>query len=722
MQTLRPMDSCPDRTPSLTHSGASSINSDPLPLDLASSADPCSEPVERPLPPLPKDALPNAMFIPHERYKFPPSAAEPGAPPRTKPPPKSASPRTKARAWHHMHRRAVWSLRNPRILARLLHFMPWSDLNAFLATCSHIRRIWDNRELRDVILSQYVHGYRHALRHRDLALFQDVDLTIQDLDLLRSSYLSLCPLIDGPDKCILRISSSVLSQQVPLHQYPVHALSVISKPPSLYNDSTAESPSSKFTDQLVALALTHSRFVLLLQSIVHSSPLPLPIDCDPPKLQPRFPMPNFTSASSPHGIRELTFPAPLAFPTEVGEIQPMFSTPSVEEKRPKSKDIARSRLSIPSPLSREVTSRFGGSAPSFPSEHMDHSNPRRSRKLSIFGGRNPPPPPAAEPRFLKYYEAGWRKASQSSRKASLSLAPRGIDCGSEEETSRRFTVTHKRSASMDMSSSASSISSASSPSSARRAPNDVYVPDSPHDLFAATSRIRAPVLHVFVPCSALTPEIITACEEQLIAADLWHHLSTGDVVCNLGYVPPPTDDGTERNRGEDKADTRITWLLFNDQALRPFTPPAPPPLSDPLSLPTPFYYTHLLRAQACPQFAFAPPGGGSVPELTLVRTTCRVSSPLTPGGWATAQKYMWVARARVGMGFVAVDDGLGEGWRGEWVLEADGTQEGRQTLIDCLSGASGDVFVWEMIREKSGGGRIWLRYVVLWIVNRDRTY
>ncbi|KIK16121.1 hypothetical protein PISMIDRAFT_686668 [Pisolithus microcarpus 441] len=65
------------------------------------------------------------------------------------------------------------------------------------------------------------------------------------------------------------------------------------------------------------------------------------------------------------------------------------------------------------------------------------------------------------------------------------------------------------------------------------------------------------------------------------------------------------------------------------------------------------------------------------------------------------------------MGFVDVDDGLGEGWRGEWVLEAEGSTEGRQTLIDCLSGVSGDVFVWEMIREKSGGGRLWLRYVLL---------
>ncbi|KAL4064401.1 hypothetical protein V8B97DRAFT_2023430 [Scleroderma yunnanense] len=691
MPTLLPMDSCPDRTPSLTHSDASSVNSDPLLLDPASAG----PQVERPLPPLPKDhsarlSLPNGMFIPHENPMFPIDTTEPGAPPRAKPPPKSASPRTKTRAWQHMHRKAVWSLRNPRILAHLLQFTSWGDLNALLATCSHIRRIWDNRELRDVILSHYVHGYRLAIRYRDLALLQDIDLTIKDLDLL------------------------MLSQRVPLHQYPMHALSVISKSPPPYDDFAEETPSSKLTDQLATLALTHSRFVLLLQSIVHSSPLPLPIDYDHPKHHPQFPLPSFTGASSPHGIRELTFPAPLAFPAEVDEIQPTTSpaAPPAEGRRPESRNIARSRMSNPSPLSREVTSRFGGSAPSFPSlAHMENK-PNRSRKLSIFGTRNPLPPPATEPRSLKYYEAGWRKASRTSRTAPSSLISRGIDHASEEEEiSRRFTVTHKRSASMDMSSSASSISSASSPSSTRRVHNDVHAPDSPHDLYAATSRIRAPVLHVFVPCGTLSPEIITACEEQLLTADLWQHLSTGDIVCNLGYVPPPTDDDIDGNRDGDKAAPRTTWLLFDGQALILFTPPTPPPLSDPLSLPTPFYYTHLLSAQECPQFAFAPPGGGSVPELTLVRVTSRVVSPRSPGGWATAKKYMWIARARVGMGFVDVDDGLGEGWRGEWVLEADGTQEGRQTLIDCLSGVSGDVFVWEMIREKSGGGRIWLRLI-----------
>lgn len=680
-------DPFPDRTPSLTNSDASSSNSDPLPSDPAMTADPARD--ERPLPPLPKELSRNSIHradmsnhIATDRRSFPPDTNESGAPLRQKqPPPKPASSRTKSRAWHHMQRKCTTALRNSRILAHILYFTPWSDFNSFLATCSQIRRVWDIRELKDVILSHYVDGYRHALRHRDLALFQDVDVTIQDLNLL------------------------LLSQRVPLHQYPMHALGILS---SL--DPEQQFTTSELTDRLVAFALAHSRFVLLLQSVVHSSPLPLPIDSDPLKPQSRLPS---SSTSTPHGNRELIFPAPLAFPSEIEGVQSSDSlgSPLANGTPRKSMDSSRLRLSNPSPLSREATSKFGGSAPSFSSSTLiDPNRTQRPRKLSIFGGKNLPLPPPTEPRALKYYEAGWRRASRSAKTAPSSPLSRGVV--SDDDVSRRFTASHRRSASIDVSSSASSISSSSSPSSLRPPNGDARAPDSPHDLYSATSRIRAPVLRVFVPCTALSTQAIAACEEQLLAAELWQHLSTGDIVCNFGYVPSSSEHGpADGSTDNDKADPRNTWLLYNGGTLVPFSPPASPPLPDPLSLPTPFYYTHLMSSQACPQFAFSPPGGKGVPELMLVRTACRVQSPASPGGWATAKKYMWIARARVGMGFVDVDDGLGEGWRGEWVLEAEGSTEGRQTLIDCLSGVSGDVFVWEMIREKSGGGRLWLRFI-----------
>ncbi|KAI6042597.1 hypothetical protein EDC04DRAFT_969269 [Pisolithus marmoratus] len=674
-------DPYPDsRTPSLVSSDASSSISDRLPSDPALTADPARD--ERPLPPLPKDTARDSIrhvdmsATVNDRRRFPPDTTEPYAPLRQKPPRKLASSRTRVRAWQHMQRRCTSALRNSRILTHILCFTPWSDFNSFLATCSQIRRIWDIRELRDVILSHYVDGYRHALRHRDLALFQDVDVTIQDLNLL------------------------LLSQRVPLHQYPMHALGILS----------SHDPAEQLSERLVAFTLAHSRFVLLLQSIVHSSPLPLPIDSDPLKHQPRFPLP--TSLSAPHGNRELTFPAPLAFPSEIKGVQSSDSLgfPLTNGTPRKSLDTPRLRMSNPSPLSREATSKFGGSAPSFSTSTLiDPNRTQRSRKLSIFGGKNPPPPPPTEPRSLKYYEAGWRRASRSAKTAPSSPSSRGIV--SDEDISPRLTGSYRRSASIDVSSSESSISSSSSPLSVRLSNSDTRAPDSPHDLYAATSRIRAPVLRVFVPCATLSPQAIAACEEQLLAAELWQHLSTGDVVCNFGYVPSPSEHSPDGSKDSDKTDHRNTWLLYDGGTLVPFIPPAPPPLPDPLSLPTPFYYIHLMSSQACPQFAFAPPGGKGVPELTLVRTACRIRSPGSPGGWAMAKKYMWIARARVGMGFVDVDDGLGEGWRGEWVLEAEGSTEGRQTLIDCLSGVSGDVFVWELIREKSSGGRIWLRFI-----------
>ena len=55
---------------------------------------------------------------------------------------------------------------------------------------------------------------------------------------------------------------------------------------------------------------------------------------------------------------------------------------------------------------------------------------------------------------------------------------------------------------------------------------------------------------------------------------------------------------------------------------------------------------------------------------------------------------------------------LGEGWQGEWVLEAEGTKEGRQNLLDAVQASADGTTkrgLWEVARDKSGGGRIWMR-------------
>ena len=108
----------------------------------------------------------------------------------------------------------------------------------------------------------------------------------------------------------------------------------------------------------------------------------------------------------------------------------------------------------------------------------------------------------------------------------------------------------------------------------------------------------------------------------------------------------------------------------------------------------------------------------------LFRST-RVASPQSPLGFAMAKKYMWLARipnAGYTPTVVAPVEGLaggsaeslmpGDGWKGEWVLEAEGTKEGRHNLIDSLqAGENGETKrgMWEVLKEKSGRGRIWMK-------------
>lgn len=474
----------------------------------------------------------------------------------------------------------------------------------------------------------------------------------------------------------------------------MHALAALSRSPP--HPSPTSSAAAAMTSRLATFASTHSRFVLFLQSLVHSSPLPLPIDFDLPRQPSRFPSPS-APGSPPRVLRELTFPAPLSFPSDIPNIQPSDASThsSSDHRRPSS---------VPRPPTSPLSRADATAQPPIKA---------RKRRVSIFGPSHSPPPPPTEPRSLRYYEASWRRSAPARNTSNAPPIPPFTDAWptscSEESIFRPFAKSHKRSNSAEASS-ASSISGSSSAPSIPKAPYNIRLPNSPHDLSFATFRTRAPVLRVFVPCNVLSPDAIAACETQLHNGGLWQFLSTGDVVCNFGYVPStPDDTQSQLDLAEERATSRNTWLIFDGNSLVPFAPPAPPPLPDPLSLPSPFYYTHLMPSNVNPTFIFAPPGGGGIPETSLVNTPTRVPSPHSPGGWAMVKKYMWIARARVGMGFMDVDDGLGDGWRGEWVLEAEGTQEGRQTLIDCISGLAGEIFVWELVREKSGGGRIWIR-------------
>lgn len=222
-------------------------------------------------------------------------------------------------------------------------------------------------------------------------------------------------------------------------------------------------------------------------------------------------------------------------------------------------------------------------------------------------------------------------------------------------------------------------------------------------------------------------------------ADLWKYLSAGDIVCNFGFVPPPEPDSASQDSApalksdREQPGHRRRWLLFNGYYLVHYIPPSPPPVENSLTLPSPFYFSHVLPPFSDPRFVLALPplpsnftgarsprgrtySDGPYAQLTLSNVRSRVASPHSPGGYAIVKKYIWLARIPyVGPhSRTAAGNALGEGWQGEWVLEAEGTKEGHQSLLDAVKASEDGTTqrgLWEVVRDKSGSGRIWMRYV-----------
>lgn len=511
---------------------------------------------------------------------------------------------------------------------------------------------------------------------------------------------------------------AVTSQNVPLHKYPMHALKLLN---SYQNDARY----LDFTDRLIALTQAHSRFVLLIQSLVHgASASPSSEESDEVVelwSHSGFRMPNIP------GVRELVFPAPLSF---------LDQQPAISESTPAS----AGKLHRRSKTASVSISRAASMSPPRASSELNHLQIRptrsksRLRKLSIFKGKLPPPPPPKEPMALRYYSTSWRRtmismpASPKKRASTLPVADDDTSSFTDrlKMPRRHFTsVNGSRDSSLSSPQSSKSNTEYTDSSVPYRGrdtqpmiPTPMLRDASPHDLFLATSRSRAPVLRVFVPCVELDETAISTCEEQLVDAGLWEHLSTGDIVCNFGYVPPVGEPTDERGSQHEQK-----WLLYNGYCLVPYVPPGPPPIEDPLTLPSPFYFSHILPALSDPSYVLSLPrfpGGRSAHEraLTLALLPTRVQSPHSPSGYAMVKKYMWLARLPfVGPGTMTeAGMAIGRGWQGEWVLESEGTKEGRQSLLDALSGVAGDVGPgpeprghWEIVREKSGGGRVWMK-------------
>jgi hypothetical protein len=161
---------------------------------------------------------------------------------------------------------------------------------------------------------------------------------------------------------------------------------------------------------------------------------------------------------------------------------------------------------------------------------------------------------------------------------------------------------------------------------------------------------------------------------------------------------------------------QTSWLIFTgrESPLIPFNPTQSAlPFNALTTIPTPFYYTLLLPSGTNPLLHLSIPPLPVTPQLDLVYLTSTV--PSVGKGCLRVKKYAFLGRFDVGSAELSAMFGSGgtvgaeakDGWKGEWIVESDGTHEGQLALREILkSGAEG---VWEVVGEKCVYGRIWLR-------------
>lgn len=452
------------------------------------------------------------------------------------------------------------------------------------------------------------------------------------------------------------------------------------------------------TKRLQAYSRMHSRAVLHLQNMVHSSSHAGPSDLD--NFQSR---PNVSRSHT--NLRELKFPAPLSYPgmnnangSGIGIAESQSLPPSLRRNLPNMSRSTTSLLGSLSPKNRKRHGRQNSESAVMESKRpFPQPRQRTASKLSIFNGsaqRAPLPEPASEPASLRLYSGSWRSSYYGAYDDAVLRPPK-----------RRFA------SSRIASHSSSSLGSASnSPASSSRGHNAAATPplsgNTLHDLAAASKRERAPILRVFVPCSTFNDNVVTACEDQLIEADLWDNLSVGDVVCNLGYVP--LVDETQEN-GNSEKDHRL-WLVFTGDQLAIYHPSRPPPIAGSLSLslPSPFYYSHILPSNTNPRLCLTLPTLRA--SFSLSSVTSNVVTPHSPGGYARVKTHAWLTSLDANR-YCAPSSVMNAGWIGEWILQGEGTPEGRVSLQKALQGGRETECEYEIDLEKSGNGRLWLRFV-----------
>lgn len=184
-------------------------------------------------------------------------------------------------------------------------------------------------------------------------------------------------------------------------------------------------------------------------------------------------------------------------------------------------------------------------------------------------------------------------------------------------------------------------------------------------------------------------------------------------MCNLGYVPdvgaddPATGNGADLDDGSDCRG----WMIWSGYELRPLTTRAAIPVRDPtFLLTTPHYYSHVLLAGENPRFEMAIPlipaeqSQGYVFSLTrevrLAVAAKKKSEAGEPPKKHKVNRFIWVARVECAR------------WGSEWMIEVEGTKEGRDYLESALRDSQmGMERAWELVRDRTGRGRVYIRKV-----------
>ena len=87
----------------------------------------------------------------------------------------------------HLAHLLLQLVQTPRILAQLLCHLDWVTVYTLLCTCKALHDdLFMSMPHLDVLLSRFVPGYAYGVRQRDFGLYQDVPISLHELDLLRA--------------------------------------------------------------------------------------------------------------------------------------------------------------------------------------------------------------------------------------------------------------------------------------------------------------------------------------------------------------------------------------------------------------------------------------------------------------------------------------------------------------------------------------------------------